>query len=838
MPVSITTTSSVVPSDYMNDKANAIYPVFVDNLKYTSWVSEHVMDNSPDHPEKEFFQMKATGASTYAWSLVCGSLPTGLVLSADGKITGTPTEEGLFEFRVKVVTEVETIEKDLAITAFPERSRWLRDARLGITVHWGRFTDPKIKNSPPRGDGTGTDLFESPERSGSFNAANWAQQMESWGAGFIEFSGIWQDSYRNWNSYTKTRYSLHSDRGFVDEVVTAFHARGLKVLCYFPPDYRGNPACEECSDPEKFLWTDADDNGNWGGPNTGYVRELVVDKKLDGLWIDIGGASDIFDPPKIVAQWFYWSTVLPIIRYNNPFFIFGVNPGTRESSLERKMGGTQVRYPYADFVIYESTKSDSTSASLLETATPLLSKKKMAIYISNQITTSFAWGPNSDSSPIKDTQGTIDNITNNWLAGATVSLALPVKASGELLDSHYQPLITSVAQYVTTNKAFSADLEITYVDGKVVMTTPVPARIFYTLDGSDPNTQSHIYSGPIALKANAKIRARSKEEGKFIGYIKELYVETHANPDFGLKLFNSQVDGIEQKEDAEKLYYRGMQFTVGSAPIIVTAVGRRSNAAITTNHNIIIKRYFDEYPFYSGVINVAASLEDGYQYHNTAEIRLEAGTTYIVCIQENNVDNYLSNAITEGSIPYSQDLRITAPFFLSINGDFFPIPPNKVGQLINLKYRVVESERSVNFALGKPVKFFSNTGDKLNASALYYAINATDGNMDSWARAGGLVAYTLRVDMLTVIRIDRLSLAFTEEAFATEFVIETSLDNSARTTVAVRKNNNLKLLSISFKPVVARYVYIKALQPSLSGQLGSQMAIAELGVFCDNPSFN
>lgn len=282
MPVTITTTSSVVPSDYMNDKANAIYPVFVDNLKYASWISEHVMDNGPDHPEKDYFQMKATGATTYAWSLVSGTLPTGLILSTNGRITGTPTEEGLFEFRVRVVTDVGTEEKDLAITAFPERSRWLRDARLGVTVHWGRFTDPQIKNSPPRGDGTGTTEFQG--RVGQFNAASWAQQMESWGAGFIEFSGLWQDSYRNWDSTTVTRYFLHSTRGFMDEIVTAFHARSLKVLCYFPPDYRGNPACQNCSDPDKFLWTDGDGNGNWGDPTSVMFASWSSTKS----WTDFG----------------------------------------------------------------------------------------------------------------------------------------------------------------------------------------------------------------------------------------------------------------------------------------------------------------------------------------------------------------------------------------------------------------------------------------------------------------------------------------------------------------------------------------------------------------------
>lgn len=833
MPVTITTTSSVVPDDYINNKANAIYPVFVDNLPYSSWVSEHVMDNSPDHPEKDHFQLKATGATTFTWSLVSGSLPTGLTLATNGKISGTPVEEGLFNFRVKVVTDAGNAEKDLSVTAFPERSRWLRDARLGVTVHWGRFTDPQIKTLPPSG------ITDFQDRVDQLDPIAWATQFGQWGAGFIEFSGIWQDSFRNWNSQTATRYQLHVDSShdYLSQIVTAFHNANLKVLSYFPPDYNGNII--DSKDPVvRYSLTDGDANGNWGGPNLGFVRELVVDKKLDGLWIDIGGASDVYPPVAINPGWFYWTSVLPVIRYNNPFFIFGVNPGVRDSVLKVKKGSTQVRYPYADFVIYESLQTDSTSATLLETATPLLSKKKMAVYVSNQISNRFAWGPLAPSAPIKNTQGTLDNIAKNWEAGATVSVALPVQKSGFLLHEHYQPIMTAIGQYVTDNKAFSADLKIEYVDGKVVITSPVPARIFYTLDGSNPDTTRHIYSGPIALTHNTKIKARTKEVGKFIGFVKELYVESFPNPNYGWKLFNGTTGDVTKKEVAGKPYYRGMQFTVGSSPIVLTAVGRKSSGTISGPHDIIIKRYFDEYPVYSGSIKPSDTEDDGYRYSNTAEIRLEAGMTYVVCIQENDVDDYKSNAF--GSVPFSQDIRITAPFILSINGDFFPIPTDKIGQLINLKYRVIESERSTNFALGKPAVFMSNNTPtyELGASSLYFASNATNGNPEAWARAGGEYAYTLEVDLMTAVRIDRIEILFREEAFATQFVVQTSMDKIAKTTIAERKDNNQKAITITFEPVVAQYIHIKALQPSAQNQPGGQMAIADLGVFCDNPSFN
>ena len=42
------------------------------------------------------------GDGSYTWSLVSGSLPTGLSLSRDGVLTGTPTEAGTWIFAVRV----------------------------------------------------------------------------------------------------------------------------------------------------------------------------------------------------------------------------------------------------------------------------------------------------------------------------------------------------------------------------------------------------------------------------------------------------------------------------------------------------------------------------------------------------------------------------------------------------------------------------------------------------------------------------------------------------------------------------------------------------------------
>lgn len=49
------------------------------------------------------------GTEPYTWSLTVGALPDGLQLSADGKITGTPTKAGTFTFAVQVMDKTELV---------------------------------------------------------------------------------------------------------------------------------------------------------------------------------------------------------------------------------------------------------------------------------------------------------------------------------------------------------------------------------------------------------------------------------------------------------------------------------------------------------------------------------------------------------------------------------------------------------------------------------------------------------------------------------------------------------------------------------------------------------
>ena len=58
------------------------------------------------------------GADT--WSIFSGALPTGVTMDADGEISGTPTQEGVFVFMVKVVDEAEVVAyKTFSMTVVP-----------------------------------------------------------------------------------------------------------------------------------------------------------------------------------------------------------------------------------------------------------------------------------------------------------------------------------------------------------------------------------------------------------------------------------------------------------------------------------------------------------------------------------------------------------------------------------------------------------------------------------------------------------------------------------------------------------------------------------------------
>ena len=61
-------------------------------------------------------KLEATGDPTITWSVTSGLLPDGLNLSEDGKITGTPTTAGTYNFTVKAENSAGSYSKELSLT--------------------------------------------------------------------------------------------------------------------------------------------------------------------------------------------------------------------------------------------------------------------------------------------------------------------------------------------------------------------------------------------------------------------------------------------------------------------------------------------------------------------------------------------------------------------------------------------------------------------------------------------------------------------------------------------------------------------------------------------------
>lgn len=810
MALVITTTSCTNLAQWRADKANCIYPAFVDGMPYKSWGPESTRAAS----ERFYFQLKATGGTTYTWAKTAGSLPDGLSLDIDGKISGTPTKEGTFTFTVQVTSGSETSDPvDITMIADYWRGKRLRDARSGITCHITKQSYPAmIKNTMTSGV---IDLYvdEFEAQFTNFNPTDIAQKVFDAGHGFLEFSATWQNMFRMWPSTTYTRYQDHATVNYAGQMVDALHGKNLLALTYFPPDYQAL-AIEGATGYDRYILTDADDAGNWGGPNTGLIRELVDDLKFDGMAMDIGGASSVYrnGAYNIAPGWLYWDAVLPIIYYSNPWFIFGVNPGTRDLGYIK--GGTKVQYPDADFVIYESTKTTSTSPTGLEWAVPYVGQKKMAIYIWNQISTTFAAGIDLDTSPIKTNEGIEANFLANINVGATVAHAVPMHSSGgPYPNAHFTPVWDFISGISNANKNFSNDCKISYSSGFATITTPNRSRIFFTTDGSWPSEKSQVYMKPIPITTNTIIRARALEAGKKIGYVESYQVEGFSIPSTK-KLFNQTIASTPGTDTDG--YYRGMEVTILENDIMLYGIGRAG--PMTVNHDVMIRRKTDEWPMLTSVVKTTDLLEDGFKYAAVPKTLLKAGETYYFCVKEGTTDSYASNRFT--SIPLNPDIRINGYSMMSWNGDMFPSTLDGKGQLLNLKYEVVKKKGEKNLLLGAPAVFINNTtGGALSASgSIRHATNATNGDDDSVAQAGGQVAYTIRAQLPEALEVGQVKVKF-GEGIATDFEIRTSMTGSNFTNVTVARvqNNTLGEVEVNFTRRTAKFVHLRINQPSIPG---------------------
>lgn len=145
-----------------------------------------------------------------------------------------------------------------------------------------------------------------------------------------------------------------------------------------------------------------------------------------------------------------------------------------------------------------------------------------------------------------------------------------------------------------------------------------------------------------------------------------------------------------------------------------------------------------------------------------------------------------------------------------------------------------------NIAVGTSLYLKDNNGNPLTPSAgTGLAGNAIDGNPATIAQAGGSWAWTLLTDLgKSYKKITRVKLDFGPALYPTHYFIQVSKDNvNWPDTSIVVKNNGVSPHPLElhpdhwFTPKEGRYVRVGSLLPNGPGQLGGQMAIAELGIY-------
>ncbi|QRR03392.1 alpha-L-fucosidase [Dyadobacter sandarakinus] len=431
MAITITTTTGL-HKKYLLDRSNAIYPAFVDNMPYESWSLTEKF---------EYFQLKATGGTDIKWALAGGQLPPGLKLSADGKITGTPTREGDFNFTVKATSGNDSVTKALGLTAHPYRAKWHAEAKFGAFLTFGPY------QYPIRYTKEGIAEFEA--EAVKFNAKQWAAQLKAMGAKILNYSAFSTDSIRMWPSKTPTQKELKTKRNYLQELIDACHEQDIKVMVYFSADSIYNDPVDENGKkiPGKSgVNADPSDKSGWGPRNTGLVTELSL-MNIDGFWFDVG-ASDPALYPKgaIEPDFFRWKINAPIMRHNNPWHIIGVNPGTAAM-------GNLWQYPLIDYTIFEGRAYTLLETTLVDGFRPK-TKKKMSAEALNLLDTIYTIKKKSEmeDTQFKPAEMIIRSIKRNWAAGATFILNWPTLPDGTMIPPVYKDVLKTIGDFVKANR--------------------------------------------------------------------------------------------------------------------------------------------------------------------------------------------------------------------------------------------------------------------------------------------------------------------------------------------------------------------------------------------------
>lgn len=796
-------------TNYYNDRYNAIYPGYQDNLPYESWGEEGALDH---------FQLKTT-YPTPQWEIIAGNLPEGIILDTQGRLSGTPVKQGVYTF---TVSDGEST-KELTFEIKPYRAQWYTNAKFGVMPQWGFFCEPRIIGSYLEDQSSIANKVQQFEaRITGFNAQEWVDQSVELGAKVINMLVHGGDAWRLWPSTSPSQGEMKTQRNLVKEVIDEAHQQGLKFIAYFSPDKGWNPG-----NTDYAVYSTESNFDAWGTLNTGLCRELI-DMGVDGLWIDVGGSPDLFS--SVDPNWFNWEAVIKYARLHNPDCILLSNPGIRN-------GGNILQYPHTDVAIYEG-EMNLQEASLV-VANPSILDKKVGIESVMLLDSTWAWEPSKGIPhiPAKNPELIIEKIKENWKRGVTVMLNWPVHTDGTFIPEAYENALTIIGEFVRENNNFTQEVKTPVVENNIVE-FPVEkgVRVFYNVNEGISNETDRVYTKPFTITPPSIINYKLKKDNLQLGDNNKLTIkntESGLNLESKLESFFENVSGDVLINNTENPgIYRGMRIVVKQNNLFLHKIGRKATGE--QRGKVIIRRYSDNYPvlIYEDILLE----EDGYEYIHIPKIQLVAGQSYLIVFKEwrgfykNDFQNLLEN-------PY---LRVVSnDHFSNINsntslneiGDVKPIIQDKIGALLNLKYTI--GDKKSNLALGAKVNFSGTLGVILEPSSGYhYAENAVDGDLETIAIAGGEYSYTLHIDLGTVRAINTIILKMSEEYFSTEFEIYSSVElNKGYVLKTSISNNSRAEFYFEYTPFYAQHLYIASKKPNAANQLGVQMGVRSLEVY-------
>ncbi len=137
-----------------------------------------------------------------------------------------------------------------------------------------------------------------------------------------------------------------------------------------------------------------------------------------------------------------------------------------------------------------------------------------------------------------------------------------------------------------------------------------------------------------------------------------------------------------------------------------------------------------------------------------------------------------------------------------------------------------------NYAYRKQAQLLSLDGTHpLDVNGgVHFARLGVDGDLNTFALAGGEWPWTYEVDLIDTIQISRIKVTF-GKGHATQFELCVSEDGQSWKTVATKDEHDGQPYEAVFDPITARYVRVCALKPDGPGQPGMQMSVAELEVY-------